>query len=149
MEEEKTTQAEPETDFSEAIEAHSDIVMPEKGEKIQGSIISITDTAVLVDCGAKSEAELDPQELDGQAVGDEIEAIVLETEPTLKISIKLVGSKDAINNLQSAFQNGIPVNGKITRVIKGGFDVDVAGKRAFLPLRHLDVRFVQDTSPHI
>ncbi|MFQ5630491.1 MAG: S1 RNA-binding domain-containing protein, partial [bacterium] len=93
--------------------------------------------------------ELDPKELDGQAIGDDIEAIVMETEPTLKISIKLAGSKNALDNLQNAFQNGIPVNGKITREIKGGFDVDVAGKRAFLPLRHLDVRFVQDTSPHI
>ncbi|MFQ5632756.1 MAG: S1 RNA-binding domain-containing protein, partial [bacterium] len=91
----------------------------------------------------------DPGELDGQVVGDEIEAIVMEIEPTLKISVKLSGNKDTADNLQNAFQNEIPVTGKITREIKGGFDVDVAGKRAFLPLRHLDVRFVKDTSSHI
>jgi small subunit ribosomal protein S1 len=149
MEEAKTTQATPETDFTAVIEANSDIVMPEKGDKIKGQIISINDTAVLVDCGSKSEAELDPKELDGQQVGDEIEAIVMESEPSLKISIKLTGSKEITENLQNAFQNGIPVSGKITREIKGGFEIDVAGKRAFLPMRHLDVRFIQDTSPHL
>lgn len=149
MEEAKTTPPEPEMDMKEAIEATSDFVMPEKGEKIKGSIIAITDSAVLVDCGSKSEAILDPRELDGQSVGDEIEAVVLETEPSLKVSIKLVSSKDTLNDFQNAFQNEIPVNGKIIKEIKGGFDVEVAGKRAFLPLRHLDVNFVQDTSGYI
>ena len=149
MEEAKSTQPEPGAELKEAIEATSDFVMPEKGEKIKGTIISISDSAVLVDCGSKSEAILDPRELDGQAIGDEIEGVVSETEPSLKISIKMVSSKDNLEDFKNAFQNEIPVNGKITREIKGGFDVEIAGKRAFLPLRHLDVNFVQDTSPYI
>ena len=149
MEEAKSTQPEPGAELKEAIEATSDFVMPEKGGKIKGTIISISDSAVLVDCGSKSEAILDPRELDGQAIGDEIEGVVSETEPSLKISIKMVSSKDNLEDFKNAFQNEIPVNGKITREIKGGFDVEIAGKRAFLPLRHLDVNFVQDTSPYI
>lgn len=148
MEEAKTTQAEAASEFARELETAPEIKRPEIGEKVKGQIIAISDTAVLVDCGMKSEAIIDPAELDGQQVGDEIEATVTELEP-LTLSLKLVGNKLIDENLRNAFENEIPVSGKITRAIKGGFDVDVAGKRAFLPLRHLDLHFVRDTSGYI
>jgi small subunit ribosomal protein S1 len=42
-----------------------------------------------------------------------------------------------------AYTNGLPVEGKVTAVIKGGYEVMVAGLRAFCPFSQIDVRRVE------
>ena len=141
---EETT--EENTDFAAALEGNLEVTMPEKGKMITGTIIKIDDDITLVNCGAKSEAVLESAELDGQKVGDKIEALVLETEPTLKITLKLDNSDASREVLQQAFESGIAVTGTISKTIKGGFLVDISGNTAFLPISQLDLEYVQDTS---
>src|SRR5262249_46402954 len=42
-----------------------------------------------------------------------------------------------------AYADGLPVEGKVTAVIKGGYEVMVAGLRAFCPFSQIDVRRVE------
>jgi small subunit ribosomal protein S1 len=44
---------------------------------------------------------------------------------------------------------GIPVEGVVTEVVKGGVSVDVAGVRGFCPASQLDVRFIDDLATYI
>ncbi len=155
MNTEETTNAtgenttEENTDFAAALEGNLELTTPEKGKMISGTIIKIDDDVTLVSCGAKSEAVLDSSELDGHKVGDEIEALVLEAEPTLKITLKLENSAASREMLQQAYESGLPVTGTITKTIKGGFLVDISGTTAFLPISQLDIEYVQDTSSYL
>lgn len=145
---EATTEASKDREFAEALEENLTVEQPEKGSKIKGTIIIINDDGALIDCGAKSEALLGLDELNGHKIGDEVEGLVLSIDPFI-ISAKLDSDDTTNEEFKSAFDNGVPVSGKITREIKGGFDVDVAGTRAFLPISHLDASFIKDTKPFI
>ncbi len=145
---EATTEASDDEEFEKALEQNLSVSQPEKGAKVKGTIININDDGALIDCGAKSEAILAIEEINGHKIGDEIEGLVLSTEPFI-ISAKLDGGDTSNEVFRSAFENGVPISGKITREIKGGFDVDFSGTRAFLPISHLDTSFIKETTPFI
>ena len=52
-------------------------------------------------------------------------------------------------NLAEAYAAGLPVEGLITAVNKGGVEVDVAGVRAFCPLSQLELRPVADPAEYV
>ncbi|NCO69628.1 MAG: S1 RNA-binding domain-containing protein, partial [Acidobacteria bacterium] len=43
--------------------------------------------------------------------------------------------------LKGAFDNGVPIDGKVTGRNKGGYDVSIAGLRAFCPMSQIDLGF--------
>ncbi|MCP4294086.1 MAG: S1 RNA-binding domain-containing protein, partial [Proteobacteria bacterium] len=47
------------------------------------------------------------------------------------------------NMLKEASHSRTPVEGKVTEAIKGGFSIDIMGKRAFCPVSQIDVRYVE------
>jgi len=103
-----------------------------------------------VDVGGKGEACIARAELlddKGELthkLGDEIEARVVSTEGTLRISRKVVSShlgKDETREvLMEAFKKRLPVEGRVTASVKGGYEVQVAGLRGFCPFSQIDVR---------
>ena len=141
----------PEQDdsFAKALAENLEVYSPKTGDRVKGKIISITDELVIVECGAKSEAVMDPRDLEGQQIGDEIEGFVIETEPTLTLTTRLTDKKLSSPQLKSAFDAGLPVTGKITEVVNGGFSVDIGGVRAFLPMGHLDTAHIEDAEAFI
>ena len=54
---------------------------PQEGEAVSGIIAGITPDVVLVSIGAKSEALMDLHELEGEKVGDRIDAVVIKAGP--------------------------------------------------------------------
>jgi len=56
---------------------------------------------------------------------------------------------DARDKLDQAFALGVPVEGTIAAVNKGGVEVTVGGVRGFCPISQLDLRPVADASPFI
>lgn len=126
---------------------------PAVGDVVSGAVISISSDAVFVDLGGKSEGVLaidqvtDGDGLVGVSVGDTIRARVVDSgERTGAITLALAVGRgaDAHGELQVAFEHGIPVEGVVTGVNKGGFDVQIAGARAFCPVSQMDTRFVDD-----
>src|SRR5438876_4248647 len=120
----------------------------EIGQIVKGRVIQISDEHVFVDVGGKGEAWIDRGELaDDQGrlnvkVGDEVEATVVATGDEIRLSHKLRQGAQARQALAVAAQTGIPVEGKVAAVIKGGYEVTVAGLRAFCPLSQMDIRRV-------
>jgi small subunit ribosomal protein S1 len=143
--------AEPEEDFAALFEASLQARRFERGETIQGTIVAIGPEVAFVNVGGKGEAEIDVDELkdaDGRlevAVGERIQAMVVSTEGGLTLSRKLARSAATDQQLEDAFRAGLPVEGKVERAVKGGYEVRIARNRAFCPFSQIDI--VRNTTP--
>ncbi len=118
----------------------------EVGQIVKGRVIHVGAESVFVDVGGKGEAWIDPAELADQhgrlrvSVGDEVEATVVSTGDEVRLSYKLRLGAHARETLAAAAETGIPVEGKVAGVIKGGYEVTVGGLRAFCPYSQMDLR---------
>ena len=127
----------------------------EIGQIVKGRVIQITAESVFVDVGGKGEAWIERAELtdaDGRlkvAVGDEVEATVVSTGDEVRLSHKLRQGAQARQALAVAAQTGIPVEGKVAAVIKGGYEVTVGGLRGFCPFSQMDLRRVEATEEYV
>src|SRR5678809_1101248 len=116
----------------------------EKGQTIEGTIVAIGPEVALVDVGGKSEASIDIDELktpDGDlevAVGDRIQATVVSTSGGITLSRKLQRGAATAQQLEDAFRSGLPVEGKVEKAVKGGYEVRIARQRAFCPISQID-----------
>ena len=138
---------EPEQDeFAALFEASTRAAMLSKGQTIEGTIVGIGAEVALVDVGSKSEAVLDVSELKDEdgvleaAVGDRIQAVVIDTAGGIKLSRKLARKAATDKELESAYHSKLPVEGVVQAVIKGGYDVKLGRSRAFCPFSQMDVR---------
>jgi small subunit ribosomal protein S1 len=135
---------------------------PRVGDEVKGRVVSIGRDAVFVDFGGKSDGVIDLVELrdaEGKItvqVGDEIEARVVETEGRAggvvlrrQLAARAMPGQDARAELAQAHAHGIPVEGLVTAVNKGGVEVQVAGARAFCPISQLELRHVDDAAPYV
>lgn len=120
------------------------------GDVVRGRVIAIGPETAFVALGAKSEAVIDLAELrdpsTGEltlAVGDELEATVTDTgEQSGSVVLKRTLGRGAHvpGELEQAAALGLAVEGVVTGRNKGGFDVQVAGVRAFCPASQIDLR---------
>lgn len=130
---------------------------PQAGDKLSGRIVSFGEESAFVDLGGKSEGVIPLAELldaDGQRtvnVGDEVEALVVGTgDDGVVLRVRGGGRGQAAPaELAQAHAHGLPVEGTVAAVIKGGVEVTVAGVRAFCPISQLDDRFVADAASFV
>src|SRR5712692_8183083 len=127
---------EPETaseDFAAMFANHQASRALEVGQVVKGRVVQIAAESVFVDVGGKGEAWIDRAELtdeDGRlrvAVGDEVEATVVSTRDEVRLSYRLQRGAHAREALAMAAASGMPVEGKVAAVIKGGYEVTVGG----------------------
>lgn len=120
--------------------------MPRVGEKVRVKIFQLgADTAF---CTLdRHEAMIDLDELKDDegilrlGVGDEVEAHVVETGAKgIILSRKLSRDAASMNLLAEARLSGMPVEGLVIGVNKGGLEVAVGEARAFCPMSQVDVR---------
>jgi small subunit ribosomal protein S1 len=80
--------------------------------------------------------------------GDMLDAMVVEIDASggvrLGSSLGRTSGASGIDSLTSAQQAGVPVEGKVTGVNKGGLEVEVSGARAFCPFSQIERGYVQD-----
>jgi small subunit ribosomal protein S1 len=125
------------------------------GQVVKGRILQIGEEVVFVDVGGKGEALIDRAELtdeQGQmklAVGDTVEATVVRTGDEVRLSYRLLQGVQAREGLAVAAHTGLPVEGKVAAVIKGGYEVTVAGLRAFCPFSQMELRRVDAPEAYV
>ena len=135
-----------EEDFAAMLEASLQTKQLEKGEIVEGTIVSIGPEVALIDVGGKGEAILDIEEVRndegeiGVVVGDRIQAMVISTAGGVKLSRRLAGAAANDRQFEDAFHSGLPVEGKVERAVKGGYEVRIGRHRAFCPISQIDVR---------
>jgi len=136
--------SEPEEDFASMFEASVKATHFDKGQTIEGTIVAIGPEVAFVNVGGKGEAVIGIDELknaDGVlevAAGDRIQAMVVSTEGGLRLSRKLARGAATDRQLEDAFHSGLPVEGKVERAVKGGYEVRIARQRAFCPMSQID-----------
>jgi small subunit ribosomal protein S1 len=127
----------------------------EVGQVVKGRILQIGDETVFVDVGGKGEAMIDRAELLDDhgamtvAVGDEIEATVVKTGDEVRLSYRLLQGNQAREGLAVAARTGLPVEGRVAAVIKGGYEVTVGGLRAFCPFSQMELRRVDAPEAYV
>jgi small subunit ribosomal protein S1 len=142
-----------EEDFAAMFEASLQAKRLEKGETVEGKIVTIGPEVALVDVGGKGEAVIQIDELrnvHGEvdvAIGDCIQAMVVSTAGGLTLSRRLAGAAASERQFEDAFHSGLPVEGKVEGAIKGGYEVRLGRQRAFCPISLIDVRGA-DMSAH-
>ncbi len=132
----------------------------DEGDLVTGTVVKLERDEVLLDIGYKSEGVIPSRELsirkdvnpaDVVAMGDEIEALVLQKEDKegrLVLSKKRAEYERAWNAVEEKFNSGETVEGEVIEVVKGGLILDI-GLRGFLPASLVDLRRVKDLNAYL
>jgi small subunit ribosomal protein S1 len=141
--------------FAELFEESLSGLDMQQGSIVTGVVVDIDSDWVIVNAGLKSEAVIPrAQFLDDKgelevAIGDEIPVALEAVEDGFgetKLSREKAKRAESWKELEKAFEAQEVVTGVINGKVKGGFTVDVASIRAFLPGSLVDVRPVRDTA---
>ena len=122
-----------------------------EGEIVNARGLSMTDTAVILEFGFKSEGSVPLDEFkDPSALspGDEVEVLLESLEDEDGIVVLSKRKADFLRvweKIKEAHENDRAVKGTLARKIKGGVTVDLMGVDAFLPGSQIALRRV----PHI
>ena len=144
--------------FAELFEANSESpgrkLFP--GDKVSGKVLKVGKDTIFVDLGGKSEGIADIQEFLGKdgiltvKEGDWVEMRVASIRDGIHLTKGMkVQGPDALEMLRDAKENLIPVEGRVSKAIKGGFEVDFSGIRAFCPLSQIDLSFCEKPEEHV
>jgi small subunit ribosomal protein S1 len=91
---------------------------------------------------------LDLRGPDGQLTvktGDVIDAVVVALERSGSVRLgRSLGRPEGLDQIATAYEAKLGVEGKVVAVNKGGLEVEVAGQRAFCPTSQIERGFVSD-----
>jgi small subunit ribosomal protein S1 len=126
------------------------------GNRVEATIVGISGDNIFLDVGQKSEGILSAAELRNQegeltvAVGDRVQVFFLAARSGEMVFTSRLGSgQTSSRELEEAFLSGIPVEGRVTGEVKGGFSVTVAGQRGFCPYSQMDIRKVEQPEDYL
>jgi small subunit ribosomal protein S1 len=125
----------------------------EPGQKIDAKVLQIGSEWIFLDVGQKGEGVLDSRELldeEGNltvSVGDRVSAYFLSRKSgELRFTTRLGGGSSGTAQLEEAWRSEIPVEGRIEKEIKGGYEIKLPGNvRAFCPFSQLGLRRQDDS----
>jgi len=120
----------------------------EEGQMIEGHVIQVTQDQVFINIGYKSEGKIPLEEFSViPKEGDVVQVILVTKENKhgeVIVSKQKADVKIFWKNLRQSFQDHLPVEGTIEKLIKGGFDVNLGAEvHAFLPISQSDVQKVE------
>jgi small subunit ribosomal protein S1 len=154
-------------DFASLFEAQADNhkakVRPlSPGEHVTGTVIQVGRDQVFVEVAGRGalgrglQAYFHSADLrgpDGQIAvkqGETLEGLVVELDSSGAARLgRSAGRPAGLQALANAHSAGVPVEGKVTGVNKGGLEVDVGGSNAFCPMSQIERGFVADPSSYI
>ena len=154
----KNEEAGKEEQFAELFEKSGSLSKRlDPGQKIRSTVVSISGDFVYVDLGGKSEGVVDISEFADEnsnynvKVGDELDVFFVAVQNGLKKLTTLVRGLSTVDliGIRDAFEAGLPVNGKVTGELKGGFEVHVGKVRCFCPFSQIDIRGSRDAGLYV
>ncbi|QAZ67948.1 30S ribosomal protein S1 [Solidesulfovibrio carbinolicus] len=125
------------------------------GDRITGPVIAVTETTLVVDTGTKLDGVADKSEFlddNGQLTvgeGDEVTLYVVSVRGDEVALSKALSGQGGAEALREAYENNVPVEGKVTAARKGGFDVEIVHRRAFCPVSQIDLAFTDNPEAHV
>ena len=126
------------------------------GDRIEATVATISGENIFLDIGGKSEGVLAAAELRGPdgsiavGSGDTLTVFFLAARGgEMLFTTRLGSGHTSSQELEDAFNSGIPVQGRVSGEIKGGFEVLVAGQRGFCPYSQMDIRRIEDPAAYL
>jgi small subunit ribosomal protein S1 len=136
------------------------------GEKLDAKIVSIGKDHVFLDIGIRAEGLLLRAEVerDGEltvAVGDRLPVFTVGARDGAVMCARRLGAAtggpgdrrdDAaavLAQIKDAYDAGMPIEGSVKEVNKGGFSVSVLGQRAFCPVSQIDRVYCEKPDEHL
>lgn len=141
--------------FAELFEESLKTVDMIPGSIVTGVVIDIDKDWVTVHAGLKSEGVIPAEQFADEngevslSIGDEVQVALESVEDGFgetKLSREKAKRAESWKVLEAAHASEEVITGVITGKVKGGFTVDIASIRAFLPGSLVDVRPVRDTA---
>lgn len=125
------------------------------GDEVSGVIVKVEDEHSFVEYGSRNEAVMRTSELKGPdgamayKVGDPIAAFVVAVGDQVQISRGLSRQDTQADLLYQAYKAGLPVEGRVDAVNKGGLGVTIEGDvRGFCPISHVNTQYVKNAEEY-
>lgn len=121
----------------------------EEGDLIEGKVVQLAGDFVFIDVGYKSEGKIPVLEFgaDVPKVGDDVKVILIKKETKsgeVIVSKKRADEKVFWKSIAVAFKDHQPIEAKIDKEVKGGFEVDLGhGLKGFLPASKADIQRIE------
>jgi small subunit ribosomal protein S1 len=125
------------------------------GDKIRGEILAIGKEDIFVSTGTMDDGVVLKNELlnaEGQfahKVGDSLDLFVTQVRGSQIFLSPKPTAKNMADDLEDAFDMMLPVEGRVTESVNGGFRVSLMGKTAFCPISQMDSRRIEDPAAYI
>ncbi|MCX6558017.1 MAG: S1 RNA-binding domain-containing protein [Candidatus Aminicenantes bacterium] len=166
MTENKTAATNKNESFADLLNASMPAAITIKvGEVTEGKVISIGKENIFLDLGARAEGMLAREEcmIDGRLTvkeDDSVQVLVSAFREGIfhcTSRLRQTGASESRQNrespsrllLQEAFNKGLPVEGKVKSLQKGGFEVHVLGQKAFCPISQIEKNYCQNPEIHL
>ena len=149
---EEPTMSSSETEFSDLLSSYSQPSQPATGTLLQGHVVKVTESEVIVDVGYKCEGVISLEEFRDDwgnlrvQPGDFVEVMMESPEERdgyVVLSHQKARRIKVWDDIEAAYQHQTPIQTRVMEKIKGGLAVDI-GVRAFLPGSQVDVKPVRD-----
>jgi small subunit ribosomal protein S1 len=125
----------------------------ETGQRVKVKVVAVTSDTVFVSTGSKVDGLVDRIELEQDGVvcniGDEFELYVVHVSSQEVRLSKVLRGAGGLEALEEAKNARLPVEGKVTGVVKGGFAVSVMRRRAFCPTSQMDLRPIENAEEYV
>jgi small subunit ribosomal protein S1 len=122
----------------------------ETGARVEVTVVQISKDTIFVDAGTRAEGEIDRRELEDEygrltvKVGDRVRATVAQGGDRPKLVMRFGGG--GLAELEAALEAGAPVEGTVTKAVKGGLEVQIGKHRAFCPASQVHITYTADIS---
>jgi len=128
------------------------------GNLVEGAIVQVTDDALIVDIGMKTEGIIRRDEIglgpnpdmSEFSVGDKISAVIIDEdeEGVYQLSKRRADQTLVWEKVEKSMKEGMRIEATGFRAVKGGLLVDI-GAIAFLPQSLMDIRRIDDLEPYV
>ena len=114
------------------------------GESISGTVLQVGAEFLFVDLGGKNAGALAVDEFRSAEtlipkVGDTVQAFVRSDNGSEVILTRTLRRGEADDSMmRNAYENKVPVEAKVEKTTKGGFEASIGGKRAFIPMSQME-----------
>lgn len=127
------------------------------GDKVKATVVHVGSDSVFFELSKTQQAHAARAEFVDEdtnevtvKVGQVVSAFVVAFKDGVVLSPKIGKGMIDVGMLETAKANGIPIDGTVTGVNKGGFEIALAGSsRGFCPLGQIDIHFVDDPNTMI
>lgn len=122
----------------------------EVGQLVSGHVIQVSPEFVFIDVGYKSEGKIPVDEFDNvPEAGEQVEVVLTNMEP-LRVSKRKADERVFWKTIKQAFNDREPIEGKVARSVKGGFEIRMpGGVKGFNPISKMDLHRIDNPEEYV